>query len=88
MTLIFIFREASTSFGCDYDKGRNTALGELYGEVAYGILPELVSHVLKMDPQTDGLFICLHITMVTCASCLPQETLQRCTKWLSTYFAV
>ena len=30
-------------------------MSELHTEVAYGILPELVSHVLKMDAQADGL---------------------------------
>ena len=59
------FREASASFGRDYDESGNSALGALYGEVAYGILPELVSHVLKMDPHTDGLLIFLHVVMVT-----------------------
>ena len=62
------FREASISFGCDYDEGGNLALGELYREVAYGILPELVTHVLKMDPQADGLLVCLHAAMVTLPS--------------------
>ena len=51
-----ISREVSTSFGCRSDeKGRS----DLYREVAYGILPELVSHVLKLDAQADGLFLML-----------------------------
>lgn len=56
LCIFIIFRQVSTSFGCDYDEGKNLALGELYREIAYGILPELVSHALKINAQIDGLF--------------------------------
>jgi len=55
---VIILRQVSASFGCDYDEGKDLALGELCREVAYGILPELVSHALKINAQTDGLFFC------------------------------
>lgn len=56
---VCIFREVSTSFGRGCDEDGNLVLSELHREVAYGILPELVSHALKMDAQADGLFLVL-----------------------------
>lgn len=75
--LLFTCREASTSFGCGYVEGGNLVLSELHREVAYGILPELVSHVLKMDAEADGLLVAtrLYVAMVTFTSYHPYRRL-------------
>lgn len=50
-----VYREVDASFGNSCDE-QNLELIRFYQEVAYGILAELVAHVLKMNIEPDGVF--------------------------------
>ena len=51
---LLAYREISTSFDNSSD-GHNVELNRFHQEVAYGILAELVAHVLKMNIEADGV---------------------------------